>query len=71
MTLRDLLSKFENSTIITIECLDNASTKHIYSGVLYGYGNAINDIWPDNTFKEFDVVNCFIKDNVLNILIES
>lgn len=71
MTLGELTKVFSNDTKIKISLLSSANSEVIYIGTIYNYSSVLADKWPDNDFKNFDVTNAFIADNVLDVLIES
>lgn len=70
MTLGEFTSVLNNSTIVKISLLTSMKDQVIYEGKLYMYGESLDEEWPDNNFKNFDVTSVEVKDGGLDILIE-
>lgn len=70
MTLGEFTSVLNNSTIVKISLLTSMKDQVIYEGKLYRYGESLDEEWPDNNFKNFDVTSVEVKDGGLDILIE-
>lgn len=74
MTLGELTKVFCNDTLVVIKLYNDSRIgvggQLLYSGKLYGYSNYLNEQWPDNNFKNFNVINVNVVDNHLDILIE-
>ena len=71
MTLGELTRVFSNDTLVIIKLLSGAGrTETIYKGKLYQYSTTIEEKWPNNNFKNFDVTVAGITEGQLDILIE-
>ncbi len=70
MTLGELTSVFSNDTNMELLLLCNNNFKKLYTGCIYGYSKILDESYPDNLFKSFDVVNAEVLNNTLKILIE-
>ena len=73
MILGEFTRVFSNDTLVIIKLLSSCpfqSNKVIYKGKLYQYSTKVDEEWPDNNFKNFDVAIASITENCLDILIE-
>jgi hypothetical protein len=70
MTLKELLSKFDNDTYIKIEVYENNRSTIIYYGQIHYYIASLLEKWPDNNFRDREIVNVRIRDGILEILLE-
>ena len=73
MTLGEFTRVFSNDTSVIIKLLSSGpvqSNKVIYKGKLYQYSTKLDEEWPDNNFKNFDVTVAGITESCLDIIIE-
>ncbi len=73
MTLGEFTRVFSNDTPVIIKLLSSSpvqTNKVIYKGKLYQYSTKVDEEWPDNNFKNFDVNIVGITEGCLDILIE-
>ena len=70
MKLGELTSVFNNDTMLVIKLLDNGITTQLYSGKIYKYGKYLEEHWPNDNFKDFNIIDVNIINNSLDVLIE-
>lgn len=71
MTLEELTHVLSNNVSVIIKLLSSTrKAETIYKGKLYQYSTTIEEKWPENNFKNFNVIKVRITEGYLDILIE-